>query len=136
MEKQEKQFNSLKAEQFTETLVDAFNKASITVMISLGHRTGLYDSMAGGNFCTVDEIANNARLHPRYVREWLGAMVTGGIVEYNASDQTYNLPDEHAAFLTRQAGANNFAIFAQFIPAVAKNEDDIFYCFKNGGGVG
>ena len=135
MTSQEKQFDTARAEQFAGILVDTFNKASVTMMISLGHRTGLFDSMTGENFRTADEIAAKAELHPRYVREWLGAMVSSGIVEYDADNQTYNLPDEHAAFLTRQAGANNFAIFAQFIPALAKNEDDIFNCFNNGGGV-
>ena len=33
------------------------------------------------------EIAEAAGLNERYVREWLGAMVTGGIVEYDAGDQ-------------------------------------------------
>lgn len=130
-----KQFDASKAEQFAGTLVDTFNKASLTLMISLGHRVKIFDSMAGCEPLTSQQIADKANLYERYVREWLGAMVTGNIIEYDADSKTYYLPDEHAAFLTRLAGADNMALFAQYIPAVAQVEDDILHCFKNGGGV-
>lgn len=129
------QFDASRAEQFAGTLVDTFNKASLTMMISLGHRSGLFDSMARTEPLTSQQIADKANLNERYVREWLGAMSTGSIIEYDDENKTYKLPDEHAAFLTRQAGADNFALFAQYIPAVAKNEDDILNCFKSGGGL-
>ena len=50
-------------------------------------------------------------------------------------DPRYQLPPEHAAFLTRPAGADNLAVFAQYIPLLGNVEDDIVECFKNGGGV-
>ena len=34
------------------------------------------------------------------MREWLGAMVTGGIFDYDPAHRTYSLPPEHAACLT------------------------------------
>ena len=129
------QFDASRAEQFAGTLVDTLNKASLTMMISLGHRTGLFDSLVGTQLLTSQQIADKANLNERYVREWLGAMTTGSIIEYNDENKTYKFPDEHAVFLTRQAGADNFALFAQMIPAVAKNEDDLVNCFKNGGGL-
>ena len=91
--------------------------------------------MAGTEPLTSQQIADKANLNERYVREWLGAMTTGNIIEYYYENKKYKLPNEHAAFLTRQAGGDNFALFAQFIPAVAKNEDDILNCFQNGGGL-
>jgi hypothetical protein len=64
---------------------------------------------------TTDQIAGAAELNERYVREWLGAMVTGGFVEYGPSHATYRLPPEHAASLTRSATPDNIAAFAQYI---------------------
>jgi len=50
-------------------------------MIDIGHRTGLFTAAAGA--ATSEELADRAGLTERYVREWLGAMVTGGIVDYD-----------------------------------------------------
>jgi DNA-binding IclR family transcriptional regulator len=81
-------------------------------MTSIGHRTGLFDAMRDQPPQTSREIASRARLNERYVREWLGAMVTSGVVSVDADSARYQLPAEHAAFLTRAAGADNMAVFA------------------------
>jgi ubiquinone/menaquinone biosynthesis C-methylase UbiE len=104
-------------------------------MISLGHRTGLFDTMRGLPPATSQEIATQAGLNERYVREWLGAMVTGGVVVVEAASNKFVLPAEHAAFLTRPSGADNFAVFAQYIPLLGSVESDIVECFRKGGGV-
>jgi DNA-binding IclR family transcriptional regulator len=51
-----------------------------------------------------EAIAARCGLNERYVREWLGAMVSSGVVDYDPRDGTYALPPEHAAFLTRAEG--------------------------------
>jgi ubiquinone/menaquinone biosynthesis C-methylase UbiE len=84
---------------------------------------------------TVGEIASQAGLNERYVREWLGAMVTGRVVVVDAEGRRYSLPAEHAAFLTRPGGADNIAVFAQYIALMGSVEDDIVECFEKGGGV-
>ncbi|HVY55204.1 MAG TPA: class I SAM-dependent methyltransferase, partial [Thermodesulfobacteriota bacterium] len=80
-------------------------------------------------------IAAAAGLNERYVREWLGAMVTGGIVEYESGEKTYRLPAEHAVWLTRKAAPNNIAVSTQWFSIAGSVEDRIVGCFKNGGGV-
>jgi 2-polyprenyl-3-methyl-5-hydroxy-6-metoxy-1,4-benzoquinol methylase len=62
-------------------------------------------------------------------------MATGKIVEYDGARGTYRLPAEHAAFLTRAAGPNNFATFTQFVTAYGQVTGDIVRCFREGGGV-
>jgi 2-polyprenyl-3-methyl-5-hydroxy-6-metoxy-1,4-benzoquinol methylase len=74
-------------------------------------------------------------LNERYVREWLGAMVTGRVVVHDALAGTYTLPPEHAAWLTRAAGPNNLALEAQNIPMLASVEEPMVACFRQGGGV-
>jgi 2-polyprenyl-3-methyl-5-hydroxy-6-metoxy-1,4-benzoquinol methylase len=101
-------------------------------MLSLGHRTRLFEVMRGMPPSTSAEIAAEAGLNERYVREWLGAMLTGGIVE-GAGGGRYRLPEEHAACLT--GVGSNFAITAQFIPQLAAVESLIVDCFERGGGV-
>ena len=69
------------------------------------------------------------------MREWLGAMVVGGIVEHDPENGTYYLPPEHAAFLTRAASPDNIAVTAQFISVMGSVEDRIVEVFRRGGGV-
>jgi DNA-binding IclR family transcriptional regulator len=79
-------------------------------MISIGHQTHLFDIMSRlSSPSTSAEIAKAANLNERYVREWLEAMVTGKIVEYNPATSKYRLPPENAAFLTKNAGIDNMA---------------------------
>jgi hypothetical protein len=124
-----------KLQAFGGQALDILNKGALSVMMSLGHRTGLFDSMASHPPANCQAIAKVAGLNERYVREWLGAMVTGKIVDYDEAAGTYSLPPEHAAFLTRTAQTNNIASFAQLVPLISLVEDDIVSCFRAGGGV-
>ncbi|HSI80684.1 MAG TPA: methyltransferase domain-containing protein [Solirubrobacterales bacterium] len=127
--------DTAKAEAFGERMLNAVNEASLVLMTSVGHRTGLFDAMAGIEPATSDEIAAAAGLDERYVREWLGAMVTARVVEYEPERETYRLPAEHGAALTRAAGPDNLGPFAGYIPILAAVEDEVVECFRNGGGV-
>jgi 2-polyprenyl-3-methyl-5-hydroxy-6-metoxy-1,4-benzoquinol methylase len=126
-------------EGFAERLLELINSGSLALMISIGHRTGLFDTLAERPPTTAAELAAAAGLDARYVREWLGAMVVGGIVEHQMGATpelgTYTLPDAHAASLCRKAGAANMAVFTQYIGLLGSVEDDIVECFRNGGGV-
>jgi ubiquinone/menaquinone biosynthesis C-methylase UbiE len=128
-------FNSDKANAFAERLVDTLNRGALCLMISVGHRTGLFDFLRDMAPATSAEVADKAGLNERYVREWLGAMVTGRVIEMDPATERFVLPAEHAAFLTRAAGADNLAVFAQYIPVLGNVEEDIVECFKKGGGV-
>ncbi len=123
-------------EQFGERLAGIYNDAALTLMISIGHRTGLFDSMhrmpAGG---TSQQIAEESGLNERYVREWLGAMTTGRIVEHDHTTGAYWLPEEHAAMLTRSAAPTNLSVVAQFIPVLASVESEVVAAFGHGQGV-
>src|SRR5688572_20578120 len=101
--------DSSKQDAFGQQLMAVMNHAALAIMASLGHRTGLFDTMARLPAATSQQIADQSRLSERYVREWLGAMVTSGVVEYEAERKTYRLPPEHAAWLTREASPNNLA---------------------------
>jgi 2-polyprenyl-3-methyl-5-hydroxy-6-metoxy-1,4-benzoquinol methylase len=69
------------------------------------------------------------------VREWLGAMVTGRVVNFDPASHTYELPAEYAACLTRGAVPANFAATMQWFSVLGGVEDRIVECFQKGGGV-
>ena len=127
--------DAARRDAFAERLLGILNGGALSLMISIGHRSGLFDVMGRETFATSDALADSSGLQERYVREWLGAMVAGGIVEYQPAGRSYRLPPEHAALLTRDARPNNLAATAQWVPLLASVEDDVLTCFQRGGGV-
>jgi 2-polyprenyl-3-methyl-5-hydroxy-6-metoxy-1,4-benzoquinol methylase len=127
--------DAAKTEAFTEIMLNILNGGMLALMISIGRQTGLFEAMAGLNPSTSEQIATASGLKERYVREWLAAMVVGRIVEYDSMSETYKLPPEHAAFLTKASGPNNMARSAQVIPLLAAVEGQVIDSFHNGGGV-
>jgi SAM-dependent methyltransferase len=124
-----------RTEEFTERTVQILNDAALALMMSIGHRTKLFDTMADLPATTAAGIARASGLNERYVREWLGAMVTGGIVELDAERETYTLPPEHAVCLTRGSSPNNLAVTAQWIGVLGGAEDAVVDAFRHGRGV-
>src|SRR5713101_6286217 len=112
-------------EAFFGRMVGILNEASLALMCSIGHQTGLFDTLATLPPSTSQQIADAAGLNERYVREWLGAMVTGGVVDLDPDRRTYRLPPERAACLTRAAGPNNLASFMQFVPLMGNVEQQV-----------
>jgi ubiquinone/menaquinone biosynthesis C-methylase UbiE len=128
-------FDAQKAERFAGRLLDALNSGALCLMTSIGHRTGLFDAMRDQPPMTSHELAGRAGLNERYVREWLGAMGTAGVVEVDPASRLFSLPAEHAASLTRPAAADNMAVFSQYVSLLGGVEDAIVDCFRRGGGV-
>jgi SAM-dependent methyltransferase len=118
---------------FAGRLMGLFSGGMLAYMVDIGHRTGLFDAAVAGP-ATSAELAGRAALDERYVREWLGAMVTGGIFDYEPTAATYRLPPEHAVCLAG-ASAMNMAPFSQMNTHLAKYVDAVVGAFRDGGGV-
>jgi SAM-dependent methyltransferase len=129
------ELNQEAVKAFAGKMVGVLNDAGLALMTSVGHQVGLFDAMAGLPPSTSQEIAQAAGLNERYVREWLGTMVTGGVVDVDGERQTFTLPPEHAACLTRAAGPHNISTPMMFVALLGKVEREIVDCFRNGGGV-
>ena len=86
--------------RFGERLLAIYTGAVLTKLIEIGYQVGLFEGSRAGP-ATSAELADRLRLKERYVREWLGAMVTSGVVSIDAQGLRYHLPPEHAAYLTR-----------------------------------
>jgi hypothetical protein len=82
------ELDEARREAFAERMLDALNAASVTLMTSVVYRTGLFDRLAELGRSTSQQIADATGLNERYVREWLGAMVTGRVVDYDPGERT------------------------------------------------
>jgi 2-polyprenyl-3-methyl-5-hydroxy-6-metoxy-1,4-benzoquinol methylase len=139
--------NARKVEAFGTRMLTLLNNGATTLMISVGHKTGLFETMAALPASTSDELAVASGLHERYVREWLAAMYVSGIVEISKASgedkkeksggaaNRYKLPAENAAFLTWGRGPENVAVLAQYISLLSAFEGKTVDCFRNGGGI-
>jgi SAM-dependent methyltransferase len=122
-----------RVQRFAERLFGTFTEGVVGLMIDLGHRTGLLDTLAAGPGTSI-ELAERAGLTERYVREWLGALVTAGIVDHAPATRRYSLPAEHAMCLSGP-GSLNLAPFSQINTLLAKHVEGVARAFREGGGV-
>jgi SAM-dependent methyltransferase len=117
--------------EFGARMLATLTGGAMTMLVSIGHRTGLFEAAARGP-ATSAELAQRAGLQERYVREWLGAMVTSGFFEFDGG--VYTLPPEHAKFLTGDTAAN-VAPMASMLRAFAGTLPELEKSFADGGGV-
>lgn len=134
------QLDPEKVEEFGSRLLKLLNNGALTIMISIGHKTGLFETMAALPPVTSRKLAACVGLHERYVREWLATMLVGRIVctEEHPSDKSdvkYFLPPENAAFLTWGRGPENVAVLSQYISILSSFETKSVECFRSGKGV-
>src|SRR5438445_7636602 len=76
-----------KVQAFLGQLISIYTGSMLNYMIDIGHRTGLFTAAARGP-ATSEELADRAGLTERYVREWLAAMVTGRIIDYEPASRS------------------------------------------------
>lgn len=125
---------------FRDKMVEILNHGSLNLAMALGYRVGLFDVMDAENKpCTLDDICLAVNLDPRYVKEWLGVMVCGGIVEqvssHDGAPQFY-LPKAHGDVLTRRAGSGNLGVYTQEIPLLtACAMEHVYKGFLSGDGI-
>ncbi|MBI2207024.1 MAG: class I SAM-dependent methyltransferase [Candidatus Rokubacteria bacterium] len=122
-----------RVQEFARSLFGHYTSGLLTLMVDIGHKTGLFEALARGA-ATSAELAERAALDERYVREWLGAVTTGGLVEYDATSGVFTLPPEHAVCLTGTS-SRNLAANSQVLAMLAQRLSRVATCFRTGGGV-
>jgi len=118
---------------FAERLIDIYASAAMTMMIDVGHQTGLWSALAEGP-ATSQGLADRADLNERYVREWAGAVTCGRIIDYDPETKLFSLPPEHAESLSGDTGKNR-AMSASMITFFGTQMKPIVKSFREGGGV-
>lgn len=130
-----------KVEQFGSRMLNLLNHGAITLMISIGYKTNLFETMANRSAVTSAQLAKAANLNERYVREWLAAMYVGGVITIDDDSNSphaqtkYFLPPENAAFLTWGRGPENVAVLSQYISVLSSLEARTVECFRDGTGI-
>lgn len=122
-------------DEFGVRFLNILNHGALAVMISIGHRTGLFAAMREAGPATSAEVAATAKLNERYVREWLGAMACGGIAICDETGSVFSLIPAAAEILGGSGETESLAYLAQYVAMMGFIEDKVVECFHRGGGV-
>lgn len=121
------------AGDLSHRIIDILNDGALALLLSIGHRTKLFDVMVGRPPSTAEEIAEAASLNERYVREWLEGVVKGGIVSHDPAAGTFEVPPGYGPHLSRSALSKNLAELAELVPILGAQEDRIVESFRRDG---
>ena len=120
-------------DEFSTRYLEILNHGALCLMISIGHRTALFEALRSAGPCSEAELAKASGLNEPYVREWLGAMVTGRIVEIEKSH--FVLAEAVSELFANANEASNIAYLSQYIGMLGEVETRVVECFRKGGGV-
>src|SRR6476469_10507252 len=87
-------------EAFAGRVLTDFAGAASTAMTVIGDRLGLFEAMTGSGPVSAAELAATTRLNQRLVTEWLARQTVSGYLTYDADNDRYMLPPEHAMVLS------------------------------------
>jgi len=105
------------------------------VMVSLGHKLGLYKAMAGAGPLSAGEVAARSGCAERYVREWLDSQAAAGYLDYHVRSATYELAPEQEMVLADE-DSPVFIPPAWNVPAsMWFDEEKALHAFRTGNGV-
>jgi ubiquinone/menaquinone biosynthesis C-methylase UbiE len=125
---------------FSDKLVQILNYGSLNLALGIGYALKIFDVMDDkGCALPLGDLSKATGLDRRYLREWLGIMVTGGIVEMTKTpdgEDTFLLPQSHGDLLCRRSGNNNLGVYTQEIPLLTSCAmEAVKQGFKTGQGV-
>lgn len=124
-----------KLHDFISHAVSDLAAGSAGVMISVGHKLGLYKSMAGAGPLSAPEVANRAGCAERYVREWLNGQAAGGYVTYHPESETYELTPEQAFVLADENSPVHFPPAWDITASMWLDQEQTLQAFRTGEGI-
>ena len=128
--------NSEKLNALVGKLVGDLGVSLAGASILLGDRLGLYKAMADGTPVTPSELARRAKLHERYVREWLCGQAASGYVDYDPEEDAFSLSPEQAMTFADEGSPAFFAGAFDVVQSTYLDEPKVAEAFRTGKGVG
>jgi len=128
------------SKDFADKMAEILNMGALNLAMAIGYKTGLFDVMdESGVPLPAAIIAEKSGLNIRYITEWLGVMVSGGIVKLSrgaGGDDLFLLPKAHGDVIARRAGNSNLGVYTQEIPLLtACAMGHVLKGFRSGDGV-
>lgn len=110
------------------------NGATVSLMVCLGDRLGLYAAMAELGETTSEGLAAETGLDERWVREWLYGQGASGLVETKDGERFWLVPEAVAVLVDERHPANGIGMVSQ-LPDLARTLEQLPEAFRTGRGL-
>lgn len=121
--------------QFIGRMLGDLGGAASIAMVRMGDALGLYRALHAKGSMTCRELAQEADVNERYLREWLSHQAASNYLSYDPPSGKFTLPAEQAMVFAAEDSPvymlGGFDLMASLIDAQPKVQD----AFRNGGGV-
>ena len=130
----EKRLDPERLKEFAGHVFGMLNGATVSAMIYLGDRLGLYRALAGAGALSSEELAARTGLDERWVREWLFTQGAGGVLEHRGDERFELGPEARAVLVDEMHPANGVGCFAQ-LPQMFSLLEHLPEAFRSGRGL-
>jgi 2-polyprenyl-3-methyl-5-hydroxy-6-metoxy-1,4-benzoquinol methylase len=121
--------------QFVGKMLGDLGGAASVPLVRMGDALGLYRMLHAEGPMTCEELAEKAKVHERYLREWLSFNAASGYINYDPKDRRFALPAEHAMiFVDEESPVYMMGAF-DLMAALQENQHKVQQAFRAGGGV-
>jgi 2-polyprenyl-3-methyl-5-hydroxy-6-metoxy-1,4-benzoquinol methylase len=124
-----------KLHQFIGQMLGDLGGAASLAMVRMGDTLGLYKALHAKGSMTVAELAAEARVHPRYLREWLSHQAASNYLSYDPATQKFTLPEEQAMVFADEDSPVFMLGAFDVMAAMLGNQQKVETAFRSGGGV-
>src|SRR3954447_9327835 len=133
--REEPMVDDAKLHQFMGQMLSDLGGAASVALVRIGDALGLYKALHARGPMTVDELAAEAGVNRRYLREWLSHQAASNYLSYDPATQKFTLPPEQAmVFAIDDSPVTMLGAFDGIV-AWLGNQEKVQPAFKNGGGV-
>jgi SAM-dependent methyltransferase len=124
-----------KLHQFVGQMLNDLGGAASIAMVRMGGALGLYKIIHERGPMTAGEMAKEARVDPRYLREWLSHHAASNYLSYDPATRKFDLPPEQAMVFAIEDSPVYMAGAFDVMAAMLQNQEKVQPAFKAGGGV-
>jgi 2-polyprenyl-3-methyl-5-hydroxy-6-metoxy-1,4-benzoquinol methylase len=127
-------------DNFVERILESMGGVFDIFTIYIGHKLGLYQTLATHIALTSTELAQHTGTHERYIREWLEQQTVTGILtvenpQDDASTRRFSLPRAHEEVLVMQDSLNYLSPLAQLVVGAVSPVQTLLEAFQTGKGI-
>jgi 2-polyprenyl-3-methyl-5-hydroxy-6-metoxy-1,4-benzoquinol methylase len=127
--------NEEKLNQFIGQMLGDLGGAASIAMVRMGDALGLYKALHAKGGLTCEELAREANVNVRYLREWLAQQAASSYLSYEPATRKFTLPPEQAMVFAVEDSPvyllGGFDLMASLLEA----QPQVQVAFKSGGGV-
>jgi hypothetical protein len=124
-----------KLHQFMGQMLSDLGGAASIALVRIGDSLGLYKTLHARGAMTAAELAAEAAVNERYLREWLSHQAASNYLSYDPMTEKFELPPEQAMVFAIEDSpvymTGAFACMASFL----ENQAKVLPAFKTGDGV-